>query len=32
VLKDDILEVIQGIQHVLEGGVYLSKYLEEGIA
>jgi DNA-binding NarL/FixJ family response regulator len=32
VLKDDIQEVIQGIQHVLEGGVYVSKYLEEGSA
>lgn len=29
VLKDDIQEVIQGIRHVLEGGVYLSKHLEE---
>jgi DNA-binding NarL/FixJ family response regulator len=32
VLKDDIQEVIQGIQHVLEGGVYVSKHLEEGSA
>lgn len=25
VLKDDVLEVIDGIQHVLEGGTYVSK-------
>jgi len=30
VLKDDIQDVIKGIQHVLEGGVYLSKQLGEG--
>jgi len=29
VLKDDIQEVIHGIQRVLDGGVYLSKQLEE---
>ena len=32
VLKDDIQEVIHGIQHVLDGGTYLSRHLEEGIA
>ena len=31
VLKDDIQEVIVGIQRVLEGGVYLSKKLEEEV-
>jgi len=31
VLKDDILEVIVGIQHVLKGGVYLTKQLDEEI-
>ncbi len=30
VLKDDIQEVIQGIQRVLEGDIYLSKHLGEG--
>jgi DNA-binding NarL/FixJ family response regulator len=30
VLKDDVLEVIDGIRHVLEGGTYLSKQLAEG--
>ncbi len=30
VLKDDIQEVIHGIRRVLEGGVYLSKQLDEG--
>jgi DNA-binding NarL/FixJ family response regulator len=29
VLKDDIQEVIHGIQRVLEGNVYVSKHLEE---
>jgi DNA-binding NarL/FixJ family response regulator len=32
VLKDDIQEVIYGIQHVLEGRVYLSKQLQDGPA
>lgn len=32
VLKDDIQEVIHGINHVLEGGVYLSKQLQDGTA
>jgi len=32
VLKDDIQEVIQGIRRVLEGGVYLSKQLDEEFA
>jgi DNA-binding NarL/FixJ family response regulator len=31
VLKDDIQEVILGIRRVLEGGVYLSKKLEEEV-
>ena len=31
VLKDDIQEVILGIRHVLGGGVYLSKQLDEEI-
>jgi DNA-binding NarL/FixJ family response regulator len=31
VLKDDIQEVILGIRHVLGGGVYLSKRLDEEI-
>jgi len=31
VLKDNIQEVIHGIQHVLEGGIYLSKQLDEEI-
>lgn len=31
VLKDDIQEVIYGIQRVLEGGIYLSKQLDEGL-
>jgi DNA-binding NarL/FixJ family response regulator len=31
VLKDDIQEVIFGIQRVLEGGIYLSKKLDEEI-
>jgi DNA-binding NarL/FixJ family response regulator len=31
VLKDDIQEVIFGIRHVLEGGIYLSKKLDEEI-
>jgi DNA-binding NarL/FixJ family response regulator len=31
VLKDDIQEVILGIQRVLEGRVYLSKKLEEEV-
>lgn len=30
VLKDDIQEVIYGVQRVLEGGIYLSKQLDEG--
>jgi DNA-binding NarL/FixJ family response regulator len=29
VLKDDILDVIEGVRYVLKGGVYLSKGLEE---
>jgi DNA-binding NarL/FixJ family response regulator len=29
VLKDDIFDVIKGVRHVLQGGVYLSKGLEE---
>lgn len=29
VLKDDIAEVIEGIRQVLEGGIYLSKGLDE---
>jgi DNA-binding NarL/FixJ family response regulator len=29
VMKDDIQEVIYGIQRVMEGGVYLSKQLDE---
>lgn len=31
VLKDDIQEVIYGIQRVLDGGIYLSKQLDEEI-
>ncbi len=31
VLKDDILEVIDGIRRVLEGDIYLSKHLGEGL-
>ena len=30
VLKDDVYEVIDGIQRVLEGGTYLSKQISEG--
>jgi DNA-binding NarL/FixJ family response regulator len=30
VLKDDVLEVIDGIRHVLQGGTYLSKQLVDG--
>lgn len=30
VLKDDIQEIIHGIRRVLEGGIYLSKQLDEG--
>jgi DNA-binding NarL/FixJ family response regulator len=30
VLKDDVLEVIDGIRHVLEGRTYLSRQLVEG--
>ncbi|HUE98084.1 MAG TPA: response regulator transcription factor [Anaerolineales bacterium] len=30
VLKDDILEVVKGIRHVLKGGTYLSKQIAEG--
>jgi DNA-binding NarL/FixJ family response regulator len=29
VLKDDIHEVVRGIQHVLEGGIYLSEQISE---
>ena len=29
VLKDDVQDVIKGIQHVLEGGMYLSKQIQE---
>jgi DNA-binding NarL/FixJ family response regulator len=31
VLKDDIQEVMHGIRKVLEGGIYLSRHLDEGI-
>jgi DNA-binding NarL/FixJ family response regulator len=31
VLKDDIFDVIEGVQHVLKGGIYLSKELNEEI-
>jgi DNA-binding NarL/FixJ family response regulator len=31
VLKDDIQEVIYGIQHVLKGDIYLSKQLKEDV-
>lgn len=29
VLKDDIHDVIRGVQHVLEGGIYLSEEISE---
>lgn len=29
VLKDDIQEVIRGVQHVLEGGIYVSEQISE---
>jgi DNA-binding NarL/FixJ family response regulator len=29
VLKDDIHEVLRGVQHVLEGGIYLSEQISE---
>jgi DNA-binding NarL/FixJ family response regulator len=29
VLKDDIYDVLKGIQHVLEGGIYLSEQISE---
>ena len=30
VLKDDVFEVIDGIRHVLDGGMYLSKQISDG--
>jgi DNA-binding NarL/FixJ family response regulator len=29
VLKDDIYDIIRGVQHVLEGGIYLSEQISE---
>jgi DNA-binding NarL/FixJ family response regulator len=29
VLKDDLQDVLKGIQHVLEGGTYLSEQLSQ---
>lgn len=29
IVKDDIHEIVKGIQHVLEGGTYLSKQLDK---
>jgi len=30
VLKDDILDVVKGVRHVLDGGTYLSKQIADG--